>query len=748
MNFGQLRLDMLKKMMVVTLSLMLTLTMLPLAPQTAAAADGSGSINKVFGDPETLAAPIQQIAVFDSAYGTEDGKDVMYTTVNGDPAKFNVIDLNNKQMLRSFSLPGAVNAWSHIVAPDGTVYIGGGDKLFQYSPVSKELIDLGKALSSESSIWALTVDEQGNVYGGTFPSGKVFQYNPVTGLFKDYGSMVAGQQYVRSIDYKDGIVYAGVGSTGHIIRLNPQTGEKSELPIRDVPGVTELPFVYGLDIRGDYMFAYLSGGGIASLIVYDMVQNEWLDEIYTGYGGLHISPEHQGHVYFVQNKKIMAFDLATAQVTDTGMSYGSGLRSSGWVTEQGDADFPGKSLVTIQYGGLVSYFNPQTGKTKAVPVGVEGQPTQIHALEMGPDGAMYMSGYTAAIASKYDPANGSIMTFPMGQAESIGQLNEKLYFGVYAGGEIREFDTTKPVTAGQNPKNLFKLGENQDRPYVSTTGDGKIFFGSIPDYGHLGGALTVYDPAAGTNSFKVYRNVVQDQSVVGLAYKDGKIYGSTTVRGGLGIDSTATEAKMFIWDVEKEQKIAEFTPNIPGAVKAPIMISGLTFDASGKLWAAADGILFSIDMEEQKVIDSKVIYPNVTDYGMWRPIHIRVGADGLLYTDLYGKITILDPVTLDHKALDISTQLMTLGRDGHIYYAEGAKLKRIKVSDGPVTSPEEPLFGDVNGDNVVDIQDKVLISRHLNKDAKEYKQYDLNKDGKISSADVLIINRILKEQKK
>ncbi|MFC7677531.1 dockerin type I domain-containing protein [Paenibacillus sp. GCM10028914] len=707
----------------------------------------AGGINKTFGAPERLASPIQQIAVFDSAYGQEDGKDIMYTTVNGDPAKFNVIDLNNKQLLRSFPLAGAVNAWSHIVTADGTVYIGGGDKLFQYSPLTRDLTDLGIALPGESSIWSLTADEQGNVYGGTFPNGKVFQFDPVSRTFKDHGSMVPGQQYVRSIDYKDGIIYAGVGSTGHIIKLNPETGEKTELPIREIPGVTTLPFVYGLDIRGDYLLAYMSGNGIASLIIYDMVENRWLDEIYDGYGGVHISPEQDGHVYFVQNKKIMAFDLSTAQVTDTGMSYGSGLRSSGWVTESGDPDFPGKSLVTIQYGGKVTYFNPQTAKVKNVDVGVEGQPTQIHALEMGPDGAMYMSGYTAAIASKYNPADGSILTFPMGQAESIGQLNEKLYFGVYAGADMRVFDTTMPVKANENPKSLFKIGENQDRPYVSTTGDGKIFFGSIPDYGHLGGALTVYDPAVGTSSVKVFRNIVQDQSIVGLAYKDGKIYGSTTIRGGLGIDSSATEAKMFIWDVEKEQKIAEFTPEIPGAVKAPIMISGLTFDANGKLWAAADGILFSIDMEAQRVIDSKVVYPGVTDYGMWRPIHIRVGSDGLLYTDLHGKITILDPVTLAHKEVGVAAQLMTLGKDGHIYYAEGAQLKRIKVSEGavnpPVDPPTDPKLGDVNGDNVVNVLDLIAIGKHVGADASQNKKYDLNQDGKITKADMDIVAEII-----
>jgi hypothetical protein len=41
----------------------------------------------------------------------------------------------------------------------------------------------------------------------------------------------------------------------------------------------------------------------------------------------------------------------------------------------------------------------------------------------------------------------------------------------------------------------------------------------------------------------VFRNVVQDQSIISLDYKDGKVYGSTSINGGLGADPTAEEAK-------------------------------------------------------------------------------------------------------------------------------------------------------------------------------------------------------------
>lgn len=77
-----------------------------------------------------MGAPIQQIAIFESAYGQEDGRDVMYTTVNGKPAMLNVIDLVGNKLLRTIPLPDADSSWAKTIAPDGTLYIAGQSKVY------------------------------------------------------------------------------------------------------------------------------------------------------------------------------------------------------------------------------------------------------------------------------------------------------------------------------------------------------------------------------------------------------------------------------------------------------------------------------------------------------------------------------------------------------------------------------------------------------------------------------------------
>ncbi|MBA4493295.1 hypothetical protein ACFO25_06500 [Paenactinomyces guangxiensis] len=72
----------------------------------------------------------------------------------------------------------------------------------------------------------------------------------------------------------------------------------------------------------------------------------------------------------------------------------------------------------------------------------------------------------------------------------------------------------------------------------------------FPDY--LGRALTIFDPGSG--QYDDYRNVVANQSVISLAYKDGFIYGGTSVSGGLGLKPAETEAKAVQMGYAKERK--------------------------------------------------------------------------------------------------------------------------------------------------------------------------------------------------
>lgn len=644
----------------------------------------NAAVNKVaqkeFGQPEKLIPPISSaIGLFDGAVGLQDGRNVMYTTVNGTPSVFNVIDLENYKLINSFVLEGVTQTWVHEVAKDGTAYIGtNGDKptLWAYSPVKKQVEKL-VTLDGESSIWSLITDENNNAYVGTFPGGKVYRYNPSTKELKDYGRMVgdATQEYVRSIAYDHCFIYAGTNNK-KIIKLNVNTGEKVDIATGPILS-GETAFCYDLDVAGKYLFARYDKS--KKVYIYDLENEVWSDTYLQNVSGLHMSKELEGKSYFLADGKLKSVDLNTLTIEDIGISYGSSFRGVDIVKMKNDPELPGDNLVTMQYGGSLVFFNLQNKKMKMYSPVVAASAAEIQSLEKGPDGKLYISGYTSAIGAAYDTTTKTNKIFTIPQTEGMGSLGDKIYMGTYPHADIYELDT-KNATGASNPKKIFTIGEEQDRPFKVISAEEKVFFGTIPDYGKLGGALTIYNPAlTGSESYKVYRNIVQDQSIVGLAYKNGKIYGSTSISGGLGSTPTAREAKIFVWDVSKEKKLNEISLNIEG-LDNPKMISGLEFGSDGLLWGAADGFIFALNPDTLQVVKSKNIYPTVKGYGIWRPVYLRWSKDGLLYANIAGKLTAIDPNTLDSTYI-VDTPLFAIGDDGNLYYANNTMLNKITVSD-------------------------------------------------------------------
>ncbi|WP_043929679.1 FIMAH domain-containing protein [Bacillus sp. EB01] len=629
---------------------------------------------KRYSEPRNLGSLIQSVAVYDSTYGVEDGRDIMYTTSSGSPAIFQVVDLKSQEVLRTYPLEGTGAVWTHITVPNGNVYIGGNGYLYEYSPVTKEVKNLGGI--GESVVYGLSYDEEGRVYFGSFPNAKAGRYDPKTGEMKDYGSIAPGQSYSRSTAYHNGYLYLGIGVENAIVKLDVETGEYEKIKVPDhvVPGSS----VWQMDAAGKYIVAGV-GGGSNTLLFYDTETGQWSDKYYTNSKGIRLIHGLPGSnkVYFLQGSKLMEVDFNTLSATDTKVVFGTFLRNTAWVEVENDPDLPGKSLVTVQFGGQVTYMNLQTKKVKTTQLPIVGNPIPIQTLEKGPEGNLYLSGYPGGKGAVYNPETNVNRNFTLGQAEGMVALGDKMYFGVYTGATIFEMDATNPAST---PKQIYDI-PHQDRPFIMTAAQNKLFIGTIPDYGYLGGSLTVLDPA-NVKDTAVYPNVVHNQAIAGLAEVNGKLYGSTTVAGGLGIDPTEPAAKIFVWDIEKGEKITEFVPEIPGVTVQPKMISGMSLGPDGLLWSAAAGAIFAMDPDTLEIVKSKNIFPEVKDYGRWRPIHIRWSEDGLMYTNLAGNLTEIDPVTLEHEVLtNTVTELMTIGNDGNIYYVNKVDLMKIEVSD-------------------------------------------------------------------
>ncbi|MET3697575.1 threonine dehydrogenase-like Zn-dependent dehydrogenase [Bacillus oleivorans] len=644
-----------------------------------------------------LGSPIQTAQTIDAAYGQENGVNIVYTTVtgsasSGDWAKFNVIDIDHQRLLYSYPLEGASNAWSHCLTPDGRVYIGASRKMFVYSPDTKQVTDLGIPISGAESIWSLTSDESGNVYGGIYSAsigGRVFRIDAATLEITDLlgESVDHAEDYIRSIAYYDGYVYAGTGTTnGRVWKINPETKEKERI---ELPGTPEDPIyqgqydsmgsVYGMSVVNHYLFAFFNGPSI--ILVFDLERQEWRDKVLTNIRGLMaVTGQHEGKVYTSKKDKYMwEIDIETLEER-MAMPFDGSIRNSKWMEVQNQTEFDGPAMVTISFDGKIVLSDPRIQKRVVLPSLVDGQPLNLQAMEKGPDGNIYISSYMGTEGAVYDPAKqDQLSLFRLGQAEGMGSVGDTLYFGLYPKAEIYGWDTNYKILE-TGPVFLFEIGHEQDRPFVLQEGAGKLLIGTIPEYSEQGGALTVYDPDASDDAnlpvFEVYRNIVENQSIAGLVYKDGIVYGSTTIHGGLGSDPIAVKAKLFAWDFATKTKVKEWELALDGLSATVPMISGLTVGPDGFIWGAANGFVFAFNPQNFEIVKSKNVYPEVTNYGRWRPVKQYWGLDGLLYTNVGGILTVIEPATMTSKILAENVLIFTLNNKNDIYFAQATKVMK------------------------------------------------------------------------
>jgi hypothetical protein len=117
---------------------------------------------------------------------------------------------------------GQAEIWSIAAAPDGSYYLGTGNRgrLYKVDATGK-----GSLIwtSDQPEIFAVTVDAKGVVYAGTSPDGKVYRIE--NGKVSEY--FAPGTHYIWALaPSSDGSLYVGTGDEGKIFRITA-TGQGS-----------------------------------------------------------------------------------------------------------------------------------------------------------------------------------------------------------------------------------------------------------------------------------------------------------------------------------------------------------------------------------------------------------------------------------------------------------------------------------------------------------------------------------------
>ncbi len=686
-----------KKVFCVVCILTLLCTMLPASTLAAETATGKYYPGEISLGPKLPSAQLQDCIV-----DVYNGVQYLYSTSTGGSgaAKFNVVNLDTREVVGAYDLIGTGKVWRHVKDSKGRIYAVGSPKIHRYDPATQEITDLGRYCETESTSFTLCIDEKDNVYIGTYPNAKIIKFDAVTETFEDWGNVREGAQYIRTIAYHKGYLYCGTYGTppGHMVRVN--VSNPADKKVFDAPTYVEydpakIGFYYESNVAGDLIINNVQTQYGYSMFAFDTTTQDWVDfgkDI--NYTGLYTTPPLDGKAYFIQRYgNWMCLDVNTKEVTDIGWKPDTkySIWGGDWVELKGYPDFPGKTFVTLDLNvagsSALVFLNFETKKLMVWDdLDLQGSYQNFLCLENMPDGGIFVAGAGASRCYSWHPETGEEAIFESGQVEGSVAYNGKLYIGDYTNARIEVYDPTQPPSA-DNPYQ-FTMITGQDRPFAMEAADGKIFGGTIAEYGTRTGAIFIYDLEKQELHEEI--NLINNQSVMGLAYTDGMLYGSTTIHGGLGSEPTEKEAKIFIYDVEKKQLVKEFVPNIPVHTNPkPTYIGDLEFGPDGKLWGMAGWTLFSIDPYTEKVSD--VLSFGDVDFGSeghaWKPKYIRFDKDGNLYVGAPNLYAVNTKTMKYEKLTDFAVYDYTIAEaDNNLYFAKGSNLCVLPILD------EKPTF--------------------------------------------------------
>jgi hypothetical protein len=529
-------------------------------------------------------------------------------------------------------LSSEMGSWGFTVDHENRIYLGSYyyARLLRFDPKREDWDDLGRpGGESESFICKITTGKDGKIWGGTFPSAKLFSYDPKTGVIENYGRMALDQFYCYPTAGDDGLIYCAIQfEKMDIVVFDPEKKTKTSLiPLEHrKPGRVSL--VKGKD------------------------------------GKVYANIPTSGQWFLIEEGKRLV------EVSPSSIPFIPKVLPDGR-----DFYFVDNNVLRIR--------NPVTKEEKEIPLQYEAAGAYIFVVGTGPDGRIYGSSMLPLRLFVYDPRNQSLTNLgkashATGEIYSMGSLDGKLYLCSYPEARLSIYDPNKPLRFGDdedaNPRDLGPMGGELYRPRTMVTGpQGNVYIGGYPDYGLLGGAISVYDPKK--NEKRVYRHVIMNQSIASLTHikKLDLIAAGSSVRGGTGTRAVEKEAKLILWDPKEEKKVFEIIP-VPEAKT----ILSLAVTVDGLLYGITDNEkVFVFDPERREV-------KKIFDLGFKEPreISLQLGPDLRLYGLAKEAIFFIDPrndeVSLVVKPpVPIHSGMATRGQK--IYYGSGANLWEFEI---------------------------------------------------------------------
>jgi hypothetical protein len=207
--------------------------------------------------------------------------------------------------------------------------------------------------------------------------------------------------------------------------------------------------------------------------------------------------------------------------------------------------------------------------------------------------------------------------------------------------------------------------------------DSKLYFGTVPAKGRLGGALVQVNPD--DFGVEIWEQVLRDQSIHYLVSvpETGELFGCASVSGGSSAIPSLDEAEVFLWDTKSENVVWRGKP-VPGArsyQRAVRTGDGLIAGLAGGSWYLFDPVKRKT-LHTESLPVRRLHFPFLNDH--------PVGTEGLLVGLGDDAVFAIDPRARTAKILARHESLtkahgFLVTRDMWLYYGSGSNLWRCRL---------------------------------------------------------------------
>ncbi|HNS50389.1 MAG TPA: hypothetical protein PKO09_04325 [Anaerolineae bacterium] len=479
---------------------------------------------------------------------------------NGHLFRFSAADPGTRTDL-GIPLNGSLEAGSLIVL-DGKVYGATADQysIFSYDLALDKLTVEGQ-VQGALEITSMTAGADGKLYGGDYPGGHVWVFDPATGQGTVLGTPVSGETTVSAVVAGlDGDIYGGTGSIrGQLFRYDVDGQAFEVLGTAVWRDSTVLSLILGSDGQ------IYGGSGYRRGRVFRL---DPLDGGYAPEGtatSISISPRMKDQTYAPGTSEIWALALGS-----DGMLYASGYAAVG------DAKLYRWDPAA---GGLMELVGTVPGDN----------PQVVYDLLPAPDGLVYGGGgdWGGPVLFSYDPASNMLAEIPLDlpsawHVTALALCPNGLVYGASAG-DSGELFSYNPSTGGLAYHGEAVAGETAVEN-VTCGADNTVYGGTSPT-GHL------FKFGAFTGFTDLGQPIPGETTVSAVLWaSDGMVYGGTAEQG-----------RFFRYDPGSHEvtDLGEPFADDTGIWNLAASPDGLLYGVTG----GTEGHLFSFDAGSDELVD-------------------------------------------------------------------------------------------------------------------------------------------------